>query len=75
MDEDFNRKLAGLDDEASAERSEIAAAHARHKKDMNDVIMAMQTQFTELEGDLRQVTHCHPECAADDEFHHLLRRK
>eukprot|EP00892_Ulva_mutabilis_P004203 jgi/Ulvmu1/2154/UM129_0014.1 len=54
LDEDFNRKLTALDEEAGAERSEMAAAHARHKKDMNDVIMAMQTQFTELEGDLRQ---------------------
>lgn len=56
LDEDFNRKLSALDEEASTERNEIAVAHARHKKDMNDVIMAMQTQFAELEGDLRQVS-------------------
>lgn len=55
LDEDFNRKLTALDEEASTERNEMSVAHARHKKDMNDVIIAMQTQFAELEGDLRQV--------------------
>jgi two-component sensor histidine kinase len=54
-DEDFQGKLKALNEEFSAERSEIAAAHAKHRKDMNDIILAMQSQFTELEADLRQV--------------------
>ena len=47
--------MKALDEEFSGERSEINAAHARHKKDMNDIIVAMQSQFSELEADLRQV--------------------
>lgn len=55
IDEDFSAKMKALDEEFSGERSEINAAHARHKKDMNDIIVAMQSQFSELEADLRQV--------------------
>jgi hypothetical protein len=47
--------MKALDEEFSAEHDEIKAAHSRHKKDMNDIILAMQSQFTELEADLRQV--------------------
>ena len=58
VDEDFSTKMKGLDEEFSVERGEINTAHARHKKDMNDIILAMQSQFTELEADLRQVLRC-----------------
>lgn len=55
VDEDFSTKMKALDEEFTSERAEINTAHARHKKDMNDIILAMQSQFTELEADLRQV--------------------
>jgi dynein regulatory complex subunit 2 len=61
IDEDFNTKMKALDNEFSVERSEVNAAHARHKKDMNDIILAMQSQFTELEADLRQVWWFYPD--------------
>jgi hypothetical protein len=55
IQEEFERKLQAMEDEFSAERSDIAAAHAKHKKDMNDIVVAMQAQFAELESELRQV--------------------
>lgn len=55
VDEDFSAKMKSLDEEFSVERADSNAAHARHKKDMHDIIIAMQSQFTELEADLRQV--------------------
>ncbi len=61
IDEDFNSKLKALNDEFAAEKGEVATAHAKHRKDMNDIILAMQSQFTELEADLRQVRCPHLE--------------
>lgn len=39
---------------ACSERTEIINAHVRQKKDMNDMIAAMEAEFNDAENELRQ---------------------
>merc|ERR1719487_2773162 len=41
-------------DEFGAERAEIASSHARHKKEMLDIMASMEAEFNEEESDARQ---------------------
>jgi hypothetical protein len=50
---DFEKDLQELVDEFGAERAEMNASHARHKKEMLDILAQMEMDFTEEEGDAR----------------------
>lgn len=54
LEAQFNTDLKALEDEFEAERTEIINAHSRQKKDMNDMISAMENEFLEAENELRQ---------------------
>merc|ERR1719478_274182 len=41
-------------EEFGMERYEITASHARHKKEMLDIMATMEAEFNEAEGDARQ---------------------
>ena len=47
LEDDFLRHLHGLEEEFDTERLEIQAAHARQKKDMLDLMAAMETELGE----------------------------
>merc|ERR1719331_1348324 len=51
---EFEKDLQELMDEFGAERAEIDASHARHKKEMLDIMATMEAEFNEAEGDARQ---------------------
>ena len=51
---EFEKDLRGLLDEFGAERSEVVASHARHKKEMLDIMASMEAEFNEEEADARQ---------------------
>merc|ERR1719335_1701203 len=41
-------------DEFGAERMEILASHAKHKKEQLDIMATMEAEFNEAEGEARQ---------------------
>jgi len=51
---EFEKDLQELVDEFGAERNEINGSHARHKKEMLDIMATMEAEFNEAEGDARQ---------------------
>jgi len=51
---EFEKDLRELMDEFGAERAEINGSHARHKKEMLDIMATMEAEFNEAEGDARQ---------------------
>merc|ERR550514_486645 len=51
---EFEKDLQELMDEFGAERAEITASHARHKKEMLDIMATMEAEFNEAESDARQ---------------------
>lgn len=51
---DFEKDLQELVDEFGAERAEMKASHARHKREMLDILAQMEMDFTEQENDARQ---------------------
>ena len=51
---EFEKDLQILVDEFGAERTEINASHARHKKEMLDIMASMEAEFNEEESDARQ---------------------
>jgi hypothetical protein len=51
---DFEKDLQELNDEFGAERHEINASHARHKKEMLDIMATMEAEFNEQESEARQ---------------------
>jgi len=51
---EFEKDLQELMDEFGAERAEVLASHARHKKEMLDIMATMEAEFNEQEGDARQ---------------------
>merc|ERR550514_2000111 len=51
---EFEKDLQELMDEFGAERAEMDASHARHKKEMLDIMATMEAEFNEEEGDARQ---------------------
>jgi hypothetical protein len=53
--EDFEASLAAVESRSEAERQDIAAAHSKHRKDLTEIIHAMQISFHETESDMRQV--------------------
>jgi hypothetical protein len=55
LEEEFERQLMALEGEFEAERADVAATHSKHKKEMYEVVHAMQLGFHELESDVRQV--------------------
>lgn len=54
LETEFNGDLRSLEDEFETERTEILNAHARQKKDMSDMITAMEGEFQDAEAFLRQ---------------------
>ena len=52
--EAFERDAAALAAEFGGERADIAAAHARHRRDLGEIVAAMQLAYGDLESDLRQ---------------------
>merc|ERR1719506_1679532 len=51
---EFEKDLQELMDEFGAERAEMMGSHARHKKEMLDIMATMEAEFNEQEGDARQ---------------------
>ena len=51
---EFERELQELLDEFGSEREEIRGSHARHKKEMLDILAQMEADFHEGENDARQ---------------------
>merc|ERR1719313_2638682 len=51
---EFEKDLQELMDEFGAERAEVVASHARHKKEMLDIMATMEAEFNEQEADARQ---------------------
>jgi hypothetical protein len=51
---EFEKDLMELTDEFGAERHEINASHARHKKEMLDIMATMEAEFNEQESEARQ---------------------
>ena len=51
---EFERDLQELLDEFGAERSDMLASHARHKKELLDIMNLMEAEFNEAELDARQ---------------------
>lgn len=58
--EDFEASLGAIESECEAERQDIAAAHSKHRKDLTEIIHAMQTSFHEMESEMRQVPYVIP---------------
>jgi len=54
LQDSFNTSLQALEDEFDTERTEIINAHQRQKKDMHDMMTAMEQEFTEAENEARQ---------------------
>jgi len=51
---EFERDLQELVEEFGAEAREILARHAKHKKEMLDIMALMEAEFNEQEGEARQ---------------------
>jgi len=51
---EFEKDLQELIDEFESERTEIVAMHARHKKELLDIMALMEGEFNEQEQDARQ---------------------
>ena len=51
---EFEKDMQELIDEFDAERSEIVSMHARHKKELLDIMALMESEFNEQEADARQ---------------------
>merc|ERR1719261_2455073 len=51
---EFERDLQDLVEEFGAEAREILARHAKHKKEMLDIMALMEAEFNEQEGEARQ---------------------
>mmetsp|Transcript_36300 Transcript_36300/g.43865 ORF Transcript_36300/g.43865 Transcript_36300/m.43865 type:complete len:516 (-) Transcript_36300:287-1834(-) len=54
LEEEFTNSLCALEEEFETERTEIINAHMRQKKDIHDMMAAMEHQFQEVEHDARQ---------------------
>jgi len=54
LEYEFEKDLQELIDEFEAERQEIVATHARHKKELLDIMALMEGEFNEQEQDARQ---------------------
>lgn len=55
LEAEFAADLRALEDEFETERTEIVNAHTRQKKDMSDMLAAMEAEFADAEAELRQV--------------------
>ena len=55
METAFHRAMSTLEQEFKNDRTEIVNAHNKHKKDMNDMRVAMEQEFQDAENDIRQV--------------------
>merc|ERR1719197_2357729 len=51
---EFEKDLQELTDEFGAERAEMTSSHARHKKELLDIMATMEAEFNEGVGDARQ---------------------
>jgi len=51
---EFEKDMQELVDEFGAERVEVNTSHARHKKELLDVMATMEAEFNEQENDARQ---------------------
>lgn len=51
---EFEKDLRELMDEFGSERHELMSSHARHKKEMLDIMATMEAEFNEQESDARQ---------------------
>ena len=51
---EFEKDLQDLSDEFGAERREMNASHARHKKEMLDILATMELEFNEAEAEAKQ---------------------
>ena len=51
---EFEKDLRELMDEFGVERHELEGSHARHKKELMDIMATMEAEFNEAEGDARQ---------------------
>merc|ERR1719261_191339 len=51
---EFERDMQELIDEFGSEAREIMARHAKHKKEMLDIMALMEAEFNEQEGEARQ---------------------
>ncbi|KAG2490043.1 hypothetical protein HYH03_011508 [Edaphochlamys debaryana] len=54
LEAEFAADLKALEDEFETERTEIVNAHTRQRKDMGDMITAMEGMFSDAEAELRQ---------------------
>lgn len=54
LQEQFQHSLQALEDEFDTERTEIVNAHHRQKKDMHDIMAAMEQEFADAETEARQ---------------------
>ena len=54
LEETFDASLHTLEDEFDTERTEMVNAHHRQKKDLLDMMAAMDHEFTEAENEARQ---------------------
>jgi len=54
LEETFDASLHMLEDEFDTERTEMVNAHHRQKKDLLDIMAAMDHEFTEAENEARQ---------------------
>jgi hypothetical protein len=55
LEAEFAADLRYLEEEFETERTEIVNAHTRQRKDMGDMIAAMEGEFADAEAELRQV--------------------
>ena len=51
---EFEKDLQELNDEFGLERTEMNGSHARHKKELMDIMATMEAEFNESEGEARQ---------------------
>ena len=55
LEDDFQAQLSALEAEFETERGDVAAAHSKARKEMSEIMQAMQLSFHELESEVRQV--------------------
>mmetsp|Transcript_8140 Transcript_8140/g.20845 ORF Transcript_8140/g.20845 Transcript_8140/m.20845 type:complete len:521 (+) Transcript_8140:159-1721(+) len=53
LQEEFNANLKALEEEFDTERTEIENAHNRQKKDMHDMMAAMEQEFQDAENEAK----------------------
>eukprot|EP00232_Nephroselmis_pyriformis_P026137 CAMPEP_0182864200 /NCGR_PEP_ID=MMETSP0034_2-20130328/7042_1 /TAXON_ID=156128 /ORGANISM="Nephroselmis pyriformis, Strain CCMP717" /LENGTH=528 /DNA_ID=CAMNT_0024996449 /DNA_START=166 /DNA_END=1749 /DNA_ORIENTATION=+ len=54
LEEEFNFNLHALEEEFDTERTEIVNWHVKQKKDMQDIMAAMEQEFEQAEAEARQ---------------------